>query len=394
MKNVADIYPLTPTQQGMLYHSLTAPDSEVYFEQIRCELGGTLDVEKLQAAWQTVVERHAVLRTAFLWDGLDTPLQVVRQTVTIPWELHDWRDHMPVDEVKLDRLAADYRQSGFDLAQAPLLRLVLVQLTGARHHFIWNFHHLLLDGWSAHQVFNEVLAVYDDFVRGQQLLQSGSAQAFLPPTRPFRNYLAWLKKQDKKAAEGYWREQLVGFEAATPFYVDKRVGDTPGQNGGEDAIAYADAQLNLTHELTSALQTMAQQQRLTLNTVVQGAWALLLSRYSGEDDVVFGATLAGRPADLPGVEQMVGMFINTLPVRARLTAEQPVAAWLRQLQTQQLEMRQYEYSSLVDVQKCSDVATGQPLFDSIVVYENYPLAGEDEAHALQIDNVRYREQSN
>ncbi|KAA3660470.1 MAG: non-ribosomal peptide synthetase, partial [Chloroflexi bacterium] len=378
MENVADIYPLTPTQQGILYHTIRAPESEVYFEQIRCMLDGPLDVLKMQAAWDTVVERHPVLRTAFLWEGLDTPLQVVRQTVTIPWDIRDWQTTTETVETQLEKLAGDYRQKGFNLAKAPLLRMVLVKLADERHHFIWNFHHLMTDGWSTHQMFKEAFDVYESLVRGEQ--------PTLPTIKPFRNYVAWLKKQDNAAAESFWREQLAGFETPTPLQVDKR--------GANTSISYAEADIHLTTETTAALNALARQNRLTLGTLVQGAWAILLSRYSGEQDVSFGITLSGRPASLPGVENMVGMFINTLPLRTPVPDSQPLLPWLEQLQSRQLAVRQYEHTPLSNVQRWSDVPAGQSLFDSIVVFENYPAPEDNGQQSLTINDMRYREQSN
>jgi amino acid adenylation domain-containing protein len=378
MENVADIYPLTPTQQGILYHTLRDGASGVYFEQIRATLDGPLNVARLKQAWQLIVDRHPVLRTAFLWDGLDTPLQVVRQKVEIPWEELDWRGDTANPASRLEKLSAGYRENGFNLAQAPLLRLVLVRLADEKHHFIWNFHHLLTDGWSTHQVFNEVFTAYEAMVRGRR--------PSLPPVRPFRNYVAWLKKQDMAAAEAYWREKLAGFNAPTPLHVD--------QFAPETAVDYAEANHYLPVEQTSALKNLAQQHRLTLNTVVQGAWALLLSRYSGEADVLFGSTLSGRPAALPGVEQMVGMFINTLPLRVQVDEEEGLVGWLVGLQNEILQMRQYEHSPLVKVQGWSELLSGQPLFDSIVVFENYPAPADDAERTLAVNDIIYREQSN
>lgn len=378
MKNVSDIYPLTPTQAGILYHTLRSPQDEVYFQQISCTLRGALEIDRFKRAWDEVVAHHPALRTIFLWEGVDEPLQVVRETVSIPWDIIDWRGSAP--EEQADRLAAlsrGYRANGFDLSKAPILRMALVQLADDQFHFIWNFHHLLTDGWSTHLVFHEALAAYEAMVRDEQ---------YSPATvRPFRNYIDWLKQQDDDAAARYWREQLAGFAAPTSFQVDK-----PAQ---ATAIKHSESMLALNAATSDALKNIARQNRLTLNTVVQGAWSLLLSRYSGEDDIVFGTTLSGRPADLRGVERMVGMFINTLPVRVKIDEDAHLLPWLQQLQTQLLELRQYEYSSLARVQRWSEVEPGQPLFESIVVFENYPVETNGE-HSLRVDDIHYREQSN
>ena len=378
MKNVADIYPLTPTQAGILYHTLHTPQDDLYFQQMSCDLQGDLDIDTFRHAWEEVVARHPVLRTIFLWEGVNEPLQVVRQTVTVPWDIQDWRG-VPAEEqaARIAALGREYRTRGFDLTKAPLLHMVLIQLTDDRFHFLWNFHHLLTDGWSTHLVFHEAFATYDLMMRGEEPAQL--------PVRPFRDYIDWLRRQDMDTAENFWREHLAGFAAANPFQVDQ-----PAQGL---AIQHGEAILVLPADVTNTLKEIARQNRLTLNTVVQGAWSILLSRYSGEEDILFGTTLSGRPAELRGVENMVGMFINTLPLRVKVADDASLLPWLQELQTQQLQIRNYEYSSLARIQRFSDIEPGQPLFESIVVFENYPMDTRQE-HILEITDIEYREQSN
>ena len=359
---IEELYPLSPAQQGMLFHSLYAPESGVYVFQVITTLEGDVDLAAFLKAWQEILDRHAILRTAFVWENLDSPLQVVCRRATLPVTEHDWRgvSNREQHERMQNFLSADRRQ-GFDLAKAPLMRLAAIRLGEQRYRFCWTSHHLLLDGWSTSQVFSEIFACYQALRRHQK--------PQLARVRPYRDYIAWLLQQDLSAAESFWRQTLAGFSAPTPLGVDRPAADLL------DANDYGEDQLTLSGELSAALQQIGRQQQLTLNTMVQGAWALLLSRYSGERDVVFGATVSGRPGELPGVEAMVGPFINTLPVRVKVPREQPVAAWLRDLQQQQVEMRQYEYSPLVDVQGWSDVPRGVPLFESLLVFENYPRAG-------------------
>lgn len=378
MKNVADIYPLTPTQAGILFHTLRSPEEEVYFQQISCTLEGQLDITKFQHAWDEVVKRHPPLRTIFLWEGVDEPLQVVRETVTVPWEVIDLRGSTSQEQIdQLDKLRLAYRERGFNLTKAPILHMVLARLADERYVFIWNFHHILTDGWSTHQVFNEAFLIYEALVRGEMVAAS--------PVRPFRDYINWLMQQDQEAAERYWVDQLKGFDEPTPFQVDK-----PPQG---KAIKHGEISLELSSSTSSALQQIAKGNRVTLNTLILGAWGILLSRYSGDDDVVFGTTLSGRPADLRGVESMIGMLINTLPLRIRVKEDDRFLQWLQHLQENQLKMRQYEYSSLAEVQRWSEIPPGQALFDSIVVFENYPV-NEVGERSLQVKDVHYREQSN
>lgn len=378
MKNVADVYPLTPTQAGILYHTLQAPQDEIYFQQIGCRLRGSLDVDNFKSAWDEIVKRHAALRTIFLWEGVDQPLQVVREKVKIPWEVFDWRKVSIEDQSEqLAALSLSERKRGFDLTRAPILRMILIRLADERYYFIWNFHHLLTDGWSTHLVLYEAFSIYD-------ALQAGEIHS---PTavRPFRDYIDWLDRQDTAVAERYWEKRLAGFEAPTPVRVDRPVRG--------DKIRHGEISIEMSTEISGSLQTLGKQHRLTLNTLIQGAWSILLSRYSGEDDVVFGTTLSGRPAELRGVETMIGMFINTLPVRVEVDDNVQLVSWLEKLQMQLLELRQYEYSSLARVQRISEVDPGQPLFDSLVVFENYPVSSSN-WQSLYIEDIHYREQSN
>ncbi len=185
--------------------------------------------------------------------------------------------------------------------------------------------------------------------------------------RPYRDYIGWLRSQDLDAAEAFWRERLSGLDAPTPLTIDRPPADEPSHEHDE-------VRLVLAPETTAALQALGRTHQVTLNTVAQAAWALVLGRYSGLDDVVFGATVAGRPPELAGVESMVGLFINTLPVRVRIPARQSVLGWLRALQEQQSEARQYEHTPLADLQGWSDLRRGEALFESVLVFDNYPTA--------------------
>src|ERR671933_1287063 len=384
IKNVEGIYSLSPIQQGLLFHTLYASDSGVYFVQLSCTFNGDLHISAFERAWQQVVERHSVLRTAFIWQGLDEALQVVRQHVRLPWEQHDWRRLSPVEQQEqLEVFLHADRERGFDLSQAPLMRLTLIQMHENVYQFIWSHHHLLLDGWSLSLVLKEVFAFYEVSRQGQDL--------HLQRSRPYQSYIAWLQQQDLARAEVFWRQMLQGFSTPTPLGVDRVLGSLSSE--GE---SYDEQQIQLSVGATRALQSFARQHQLTLNTLVQGAWALLLSRYSGQEDVVFGATTSGRPADLAGVESMVGLFINTLPMRVSVSPQADLLSWLQQLQSQQIKLRQYEYSPLIQVQGWSDVPKGLPLFESIVVFENYPIDAslQEQGGSLEIRNVRGVDQTN
>ena len=385
MKNVEDIYPLTPTQAGMLFHTLQAPNSGVYFQQYACELIGSINIGIFRQVWEDVISRHAVLRTAFVWEGLDEPLQVVRQKVNIPFEVEDWQglDDNQMQK-KLQQFLEHDRQQGYNLAKAPLMRMHLFQTAPDRYQFVWSFHHLLTDGWSCAIILKEIFANYEALGLGHS--------PKLPHPRPFRDYIAWLQQQDASKAETYWRRKLRGFDAPTSLRVNHRPAKQSRFEKG-----YHEYKYTLSDQTTETLQKLAQTHRMTLNTIIQGAWAILLSRYSGDSDVLFGATVSGRPSELSGVEDMVGMFINTLPVRVQIDPETKLVPWLKTLQTQFLELRQYEYSSLANIQNWSEVSRGEALFDTIVVFENYPAdssAIPNEHHVMEVRHIRYLEKSN
>ena len=384
-EDIESLYELSPMQQGMLFHSLLDPQAGMYVEQMSFDLHGPLDAAAFERAWQWVVERHPILRTAFFWEELDKPLQMVQRQVQIPWQRHDWRDRS--SDVQREQLAAFLerdRAHGFELSEAPLMRLALFQLDAELHHIVWSYHHMLLDGWSLPLVMGEVFNFYESFVQGGDLR--------LPRPRPYEDYIEWLQQQDLAQAEAFWRRTLAGFSAPTSLNVDR-----PAAPGAEP-VSYGDELLTLDAHTSAALRALARQHGLTLNTLVQGAWALLLSCYSGAEDVLFGATVAGRPADLPGVETMVGLFLNTVPVRAQILPDLPLIAWLRRLQDHQAEVRQYEYSPLVEVQGWSAVPRGQPLFESLIVFENHPIGSAggnaNERPSLELRNPQGVERVN
>ena len=271
----------------------------------------------------------------------------------------DWRGLSSLEQQgRLEAFLEADRARGFDLGQAPLMRCALLREAEDAYRFVLGFHHLLFDGWSLSLLLKEVLAFYEAYCRGRELR--------LESPRPYRDYIAWLQQQDLAQAEGFWREALRGMTAPTPLPIGR-------SEGARLESRYAEQELRVSAALTAQLQGLARAHRLTLNTLVQGAWAVLLSRYSGEEEVVFGATVSGRPVELVGVEAMVGLFINTLPVRVEVPSQASLLPWLQQLQERQVEREQYAYSPLVAIQGWSEVPRGVPLFESIVVFENYPV---------------------
>ncbi len=344
----------------MLFEGIFAPDSELYFQQLIAELAGPLDTGAFVRAWQAVVDRHPALRTAFAWEGLKWPLQVVRRGARLPWTEEDWRQVPPreVPERLAAWLAAD-RARSFDLARPPLMRAALLRTGEDRLWFVWSFHHLLIDGWCLSLIFREVFALYRAAVAGRD--------ALLPAVRPYRDFIAWVARQDAAATDDFFRRQLAGFTAATRLPLDR-----PALPAGDDGPP-PDQVLRLPPALVARLTALAQSRELTLNTLAQGAWALLLARYGGTPDVVFGTVVSGRPAELPGVESMIGLFINTLPVRLAVDPAAPLDVWLAGVQKHLLELRQHETAALAQIQRASEVPPGEPLFQSIVAFENFPV---------------------
>ncbi|MET0236256.1 MAG: non-ribosomal peptide synthase/polyketide synthase [Kibdelosporangium sp.] len=327
-----DIYPLTPLQAGMLFHSLA--ENNAYFNETTLRLTD-VDPQRLAQAWQATVDDNPVLRTSVLWQGVDEPVQIVHKQATLPIT-----GSAPVQ---------------LDLTAAPLMSLTMIPRPGNQIDLVWTSHHMLLDGWSTAQVFTEVIERY-----------AGSYRPIA--RRPFRDYLEWLSRQDSEVAERHWRDVLAGFEAPTPLPFDRSPVRSHRTESGSSV------QLTV---LADRLQEVGRRRGLTVNTMVQGAWALLLSRYSRERDVVFGTTVSGRPAELAGVETMIGMFINTVPTRVSVDGSQGLASWLGALQAAQAESRRFEFVSLAHLQAWSDLPAGTNLFDSIVAFENYPIGEEN-----------------
>ncbi|NJO81279.1 MAG: amino acid adenylation domain-containing protein [Blastochloris sp.] len=381
---IEDIYPLSPLQQGMLFHNLATPETGAYIEQLSVVLTTQLDMHRLVQAWQRVLDRHTILRTAFVWQAMSEPLQVVFRRVELPVTILDWRDISEAERASqlIEWHDADHTQ-GIDLNKAPLLRITMIRLTEDTYQFVWTYHHALLDGWSVPILLQEVFTYYE---------QLGQEEAFPETTiRPYRDYIAWLQRQDTKAAEAFWRHNLAGF--TTPVLVSDIF--QPYQPDVADNAA--EAHVTLSTSITTDLQNIAQRYQVTLNTLVQSMWALILSRYSGTSDVLFGVTVAGRPTEIRDIDRMLGLFINTLPFRVQLSPSMPLHEWFQTIQANQLAIQRYEYTPLTSAHKWSEIAPDVPLFECLLVFENYPVAstaetleGKAESPDIQtIDKTNY-----
>ncbi|MCQ0010489.1 non-ribosomal peptide synthetase [Actinomadura madurae] len=347
-----DILPLSPLQQGLFFHALYDSGHDVYTAQIVFDLRGPLDGEALRAAAGTLLRRHANLRAGFRQRKEGSPVQVVHRTVRLPWREEDLSALPEAErETRARDLADAERARPFDMARPPLLRFLLLKLADGLHRMVFTNHHILLDGWSTPVLQTELFALY---------LAKGDDTG-MPRVAPYKNYLAWLARQDRAAAEDAWRRALDGVHE--PTLVAPGAGDPVTGAPGR-------VRTRLTEELTSALNARARAQGVTLNTVLQLAWGTLLGRLTGLTDVVFGAAVSGRPPELPGVEQMIGLFINTLPIRVRVRPADTVARALTRLQDEQAALMQHHHLGLSDIQRLTGTGT---LFDTMTVLENYPF---------------------
>ncbi|WP_426205167.1 non-ribosomal peptide synthase/polyketide synthase [Pseudomonas sp. TWP3-1] len=374
-QRIEDIYPLAPMQQGILFHSLYDADASAYVYQMLLDIEG-LDVARFQQAWQRVVDRHEVLRAGFIWgrDGLDAPLQVIHRQLPLEMPEVDLRGEPDLAAAMEARAQADLAR-GFDLQNPPLLRLCLLRTADERHRLIFTCHHILMDGWSNSRMFGEVLQDYAGHpVPGAQ--------------GRYRDFLDWLQRQDKAAAQAFWRGQLAQLSEPTRLASACHGKTLAGAGKGVHRLTFDAA-------FTARLNGFSRQQQVTLNSVVQAAWLLILQRYTGQATVAFGATVSGRPVDLPGIEQQLGLFINTLPVIASPQPTVSVGDWVRSVQEQNLLLRDFEQTPLQDIQRLAELS-GEALFDTLLVFENYPVSETLEANpgGLRFGGLEHREQTN
>jgi surfactin family lipopeptide synthetase C len=357
--DLEDLYELTPLQQGLLFHCLYAPDEGVYVEQAYLTLHGEIRRDEFWAAWQKVYDRHPALRSTYHWDGVAAAVQAVHRRVPIEHDERDWRD-VPADqaEERLRDFLAEERQRGLDLQQPPLMRLTLFRVAEDRFYFAMRISHLIMDGWSVGIILQEFIATY-------RALYHGRSPALGRPGL-FREYVGWWRRQDRDAVERYWRDRLAGYQLPEPLDLGP-VGAVP-----EDGVPYDRTDLTLA-DIADDLRQFCRTNQLTLHTVIQGAWMLVLSRCSGRDDVVAGATMAHRPDDVAGVQAIVGPMVVTLPIRIPVTDEIPLREWLGRIQDAIVAAREHAGAPLTDIRGWSGQPANTDLFESIVSFENVPL---------------------
>ena len=372
-RQVAALLCPTPQQQGVLFETLSRP-SGIHVEQFLISLAGPLDGDRLVRAWRTVVNRHAVLRSAFLWRNTTQPLQAVLREVEPPWTRLDLsRLPAPAQRKKIDEWLSQDSARGFALDTAPLLRLALFAISEREFVLGWSFHHILLDGWSVALVLASVMEAYQ--ADGDD---RGHAGAMATHTQ----YLDWLARQPEHEAAEFWKSELAGMAPIRPLgLLDP---SPPSETGYEESEIVLDA------SVSESLAAVARRENVSLNTIVQAAWASLLAR-CGDRDVVFGVTVSGRPQDLDGSEDAVGLFVNTLPLRLQVPSEGPLRPWLRDVQERSSRMRRFEHFGTARIHGWSQLPAWASLFESVIVYENYPFDRVQSAAARSVIAVTDQE---
>ena len=345
-------YPLSPLQLGMLFHWLLDAGSGIDIEQIVADLEEGIDPVRLAQAWQSALETFGTLRTAFRWEGLATPLQRVQTNAVLRFAFEDLRQSAPSEqEQRISEFLRSDRREGFDLTRAPAMRVSLFQLGDAQFRMIWSFHHILIDGRSFETILAHVFATY----AGERTSDYADV--------PYRDYIDWVDRQEPEVARAFWRNKLEGFVAPTSIPNDHPVG-VKSDRFGECATA-------LPRQVSQRLRDVAKREDLSLNTILMGAWAFLLSRYTAETDVVFGVTKTTRRGTIPTAPSMIGLFLATIPVRIAVDHDLPVVDWLRTVRREWVSLRGSEHLPLVEIRQASHVPSATPLFESLVVYEEH-----------------------
>ncbi len=359
-RNIENIYPLAPLQEGILFHTLMAPGaSGVYMPQIAFHLSGHIDAARLRAAWEQVLARHSALRSAIHWEERDEPFQVVYRQLPLPWEEFDWRGQDA--DAALAALFAANRARPFDLRRPPLLRLQFARVADDRQVLVLCHHHIILDGWSQARMLEDVMAIYHGIA--------------LPEPRPYADYIRWLKRQDRQASLAFWRDYLAGTPGPSLTFGD--AGTRP---------EFLRQEWVFPSELAALVDDFCAARGVTLNTLLQGILGLVIAERLGRTDVLFGAATAGRPAGLPGAMAMIGLFLNALPVRIVLDPGRAAGDWLSDVQTRQAAAIEHEHIALREIQ--GNMGT---LFDCLLVVENYPVTAGKDAAEITLDRIEFDE---
>ncbi len=349
-----------PMVEGILFHSVSEPDAGVYMGQLVCKLSSEVKLALFERAWQSVMQRHSSLRASFRWEGLTHPVLEIHEHVQLLISVHDWRDVAAAEQQeRLEaHLSADAKQ-GFDFTVAPIMRLALFRLPSDEHIFVWTYHHALLDGRSRTIVLKEVSRFYEAYGAEENVALAE------PPE--YVQYIDWFYQRNQSAAKKYWKGLLETFVSPAPVVLPLT---TAKPSGGR---RHANRNIGVSPALQEELLALARRCKITVNIIVQAAWALLLSRYSGQDDIVFGETRSCRRPEFENVGSLVGVLINTLPIRMNVNRARPFIDLLQDLREQHIALRKHELTPLLAIRECSGLANREQLFESIVVFEEYEL---------------------
>lgn len=381
-KNIEAIFELSPMQQGMLFHSIYNINSDNYFEQLSVTISGSLDINCFQQAWNLVLKKHSVLRTSFVYKKLDKMLQVVHNKIELPFSFYDWINKCEeIQNVEMNDFLENDRKTGFNLNKAPLMRIALFKLSGKKYKLIWSHHHILFDGWSLPIILKDLFKFYELLLRKENIE--------FDYIRPYQDYIKFLQKLNKENDLLFWKNYLNGFAEKTPLIIDNIpfIKFDDGYQKKTIGINKIDSELIIR---------FARENHLTLNSLLQAAWAILLHKYSKKNDIIFGATFSGRPANLEGAESMVGLFINSLPIRAKINSQMLIINWIKDFHDSLAELKDHEHSALVEIQKESELPPKQNLFDSLFVFENYPVneSLNDNKNKLEFSDFNSFEKTN
>ncbi|MDO8225210.1 non-ribosomal peptide synthetase [Bacillus cabrialesii] len=381
--SIQDIYPLSYMQEGMLFHSLLQKDSRAYVEQASFTIEGKVNPQYFQNSINALVARHDIFRTIFISQNVSSPQQVVlRERNVIVQE----KDITHLNEEKqsqfIEQLKEEDRAQGFHLQKDMLMRITLIQTGEGQYTCIWTFHHIMMDGWCLSIVLKEFLHIYASYVNESAIS--------LNPVQPYGRYIKWLMEQDKEQAVSYWEHYLSGHEQQTMLPKQKK---TKGRSRQEHVT------FSFSKEESSRLSELAAKEEVTLSTIFHTIWGILLQKYNNNDDAVFGSVISGRPAEIEDIEQMVGLFINTIPVRVQ-GEKTPFLQLIKDMQKDRLAAEAYSYHPLYEIQARSAVKQG--LIDHILVFENYPVQQEiqmlnKQEHAsdlFQIHNFTVADETN
>ncbi|MGF7036735.1 hypothetical protein J2T17_007810, partial [Paenibacillus mucilaginosus] len=360
---IKDVYLLSPMQQGMLFHYLMDEESLTYREQIAVELKGSLDLAYLQMSFQVLVDRHDVLRTVFVHDGVNKPMQVVLKQRSFPPIAYEDLSALGSAErrERIGEWKAAELEKGFRLSEDSLLRATVIRTAPEEYLLLWNFHHIILDGWCLGILMKELFQIYGAWRHKEPVRLEAPPQ--------YSTYMKWLEKQDRKAAEAYWSDYVHGYGQLAALPSLPGVKNAARYLRKEGDFAFGEAE-------TRALLSLSMTAGVTVSTLMQALWSVLLHKYTQLEDVMFGAVVSGRPAEVPGIESMIGLFINTVPVRMRMRAELPFSELLAEARRSEHRSAAHEFYPLYEIQADSLLKTG--LIDHILVFENFPVEAQDE----------------